>query len=203
MVLCVMLSKAASQRDDGHNGTGGRADATMRHMGPRQGGTGDHILAVYRHGVAKLRFTSAADRNAQRARFRLRPILVLLTLTLLIGCKDDRALPPASTQWVKWSESAEAVFYYDPATITKTGNLRRVWEIQDLKKSDEFFGARSRRLLTEYDCTVARTRHLYISAHAEPRAGGAILIVSEQAGAWRSIPSKTSDAAMLIIACDG
>jgi Surface-adhesin protein E len=155
-----------------------------------------------RQCVAMLPFTSDADRNAQRARFRVRPILALLTLTLLIGCKDDRALPPASTQWKKWSESVEAVFYYDPATITKNGNLRRVWEVQDLKKPDEFFGARSRRLLTEYDCTVARTRHLYIGAYTEPLAGGEILVASEQAGAWRSIPSKTSDAAMLIIACD-
>jgi len=155
-----------------------------------------------RQCVAMLQFTSDADRNAQRARIRLRPILVLSMLTLLIGCKDDRALPPASTQWKKWSESVEAVFYYDPATITKNGNLRRVWEVQDLKIPDEFFGARSRRLLTEYDCTVARTRHLYISAHAAPLAGGEMLVASEQAGAWRSIPSKTSDAAMLIIACD-
>jgi hypothetical protein len=152
--------------------------------------------------VAHCQFTAVAERNSQCARFRVRPILVLSMATLVIGCTDDRPLPPASTQWVKWSENVEAVFYYDPAMITKKDNFRRVWEVQDLKKPDEFFGARSRRLLAEYDCTVARTRYLYISAHAEPRAGGKILVTTAQAGAWRSIPSKTSDAAMLIIACD-
>lgn len=124
-------------------------------------------------------------------------------LTLAIGCQDGRPLPPASTQWVKWSEGGGAVFYYDPATIVKDDNFRRVWEVQDLKKPDEFFGARSRRLLTEYDCTVARTRHLYISAHSERLARGEVLVTREEAGAWRSIPSKTSVATMLLIACDG
>jgi hypothetical protein len=132
----------------------------------------------------------------------VRPILVLSILALMIGCTDDRPLPPTSTQWAKWSEGKEAVFYYDPATVTKKDNLRRVWEVQDLRQRDEFFGALSRRLLTEYDCTVARTRHLYISAHAERMVGGKILVTNEAAGAWRSILPKTSDAVMLLIVCD-
>jgi len=118
------------------------------------------------------------------------------------GCQDDRSLPPATTDWVKWSEGNEAVFYYDPATITKKDNFRRVWEVQDLRQRDEFFGALSRRLLTEYDCTAARTRHLYISAHAARLAGGRILVTNEATGAWRGILPKTSDAVMLLIVCD-
>jgi len=134
---------------------------------------------------------------------RLRPIAVLWLLTVALGCQEGRPVPPASTKWVKWSEGGGAVFYYDPTTVTKNGNFRRVWEVQDLKQPDEFFGARSRRLLTDYDCTVARSRHLYISAHSEQLARGEILVTREDAGDWRSIPSNTSVAIMLLIVCDG
>lgn len=133
---------------------------------------------------------------------RLRPIAVLWLLTLALGCQEGRPVPPASTTWVKWSEGGGAVFYYDPASVAQNANFRRVWEVQDLKQPDEFFGARSRRLLTEYDCTVARSRHLYISAHAERLARGETLVTREEAGDWRSIPSQTSVAAMLLILCD-
>jgi hypothetical protein len=132
----------------------------------------------------------------------MRLIMTLLLMASSVGCTDELPEPPTTATWLKWSEGSEAVFYYDPATITKTGHFRRVWEVQDLRQRDEFFGSSSRRLLAEYDCREARLRHLSITAHSERLAGGKILVANYDAGAWRNIQSATSDAAMLLIVCD-
>ena len=43
----------------------------------------------------------------------------------------------ASAEWVKISENLLGTNYYDPTTIRVNGNLRRVWQVQDLKERDK------------------------------------------------------------------
>ena len=53
--------------------------------------------------------------------------VVLVALLML-------ATIPAWAEWLKVEENdIGTVFYLDPATIRKDGDLRRVWGLQDLK----------------------------------------------------------------------
>jgi len=40
----------------------------------------------------------------------------------------------AWSEWVRVGETADVVFYIDPTTVRKDGDLRKVWSIQDLKE---------------------------------------------------------------------
>jgi hypothetical protein len=104
--------------------------------------------------------------------------------------------------WAGWEEigtSNEVTFYIDRATLRKDGNLRRIWVVMDLKQRDKS-GAMSIRTRNEYDCKGERRRHLAVSAHTEPMAGGT-LIANENPSGWREIPPGSISEDMLKIAC--
>ena len=119
-----------------------------------------------------------------------------LILTLLLTL----AAAPAWAEWVKVSETDEVTFYIDPATIRKDGNLRRVWEIQDLKKRDKG-GVMSRRGLFEYDCKDERDRVLSFSAHSDPMAGGKVLFSLNEPDKWDYIPPRTVSQTRMQFVC--
>lgn len=86
---------------------------------------------------------------------------------------------PAGAEWVKYGESDFATFYLDPETVRKEGNLRRVWEFQDLKKRDDS-GALSLRFQWEIACNENLFRRLAQSAHSESRLEGILLVLSSE-----------------------
>jgi hypothetical protein len=120
----------------------------------------------------------------------MRLILTLLLLTLTA---------PAWAEWVKYTEDAIASYYYDTATIEKRGNLRRVWELSDLKEA--FEGALSIRGMAEYDCKEERGRGLSFISHTEQMARGKILVSRNEADKWSYIRPNTVSALMLEIVC--
>lgn len=119
-----------------------------------------------------------------------------LVLCLLLAL----AAAPAWAEWVKVSEHTESFFYIDPATIRRDGNLRRVWEIQDLKKRHKE-GEMSMRNLSEYDCKEERTRILSITGHSDPMAGGKTLFSESGPGKWDDIAPGTVSQKMMRIVC--
>ena len=111
----------------------------------------------------------------------------------------------AGSAWAGWvmytkSENEEATLYYDPATIRKDGNMRRVWELQDLRKRHKD-GEISRRMRREYDCKQERWRFLGISEHSEPMAGGKVLITVGEDNNWEAIAPGTIDETIFNIVC--
>lgn len=119
--------------------------------------------------------------------------LLLVGLMLLAGS--------AWAEWVKDNESEEAQFFYDPDTIRKDGNMRRVWRLQNLKQRGQY-SEMSRRMRMEYDCINERSRILADSFHSEPMAGGKTLHSDDADDIiWREIPPGTIAAAMLKIVC--
>ena len=88
------------------------------------------------------------------------------------------------------SETNDGIAYIDFKEIRKDGNLRKVWELQDLKQRDKR-GAMSRRARVEYDCKNERTRILALSLHAELMAGGEVLIsAGADPIAWQDSPPQ-------------
>ena len=118
--------------------------------------------------------------------------LFLVSLMMLAGS--------AWAEWVMYSKNEEATFYFDPATIRKDGNMRRVWELQDLSKRHKE-GEISRRLRAEYNCKQERVRFLAASAHSEPMAGGKTLYSSGEENNWRAIAPGTIAETILKIVC--
>ena len=110
------------------------------------------------------------------------------------------ATTPAWAEWVKVDETDEVVIYVDPATIRKDGNLRRIWEMQDLKARD-LDGSLSRRALSEYDCKEERLRLLSLSTHSGQMAMGKIIITVSPSGKWDYAAPGTSGQTMLKFVC--
>ena len=90
---------------------------------------------------------------------------VVLTLLLMV------AAAPAAAQWVKADDPENAIHYIDSATISKAGQIRKVWVTQYLKEKGPD-GEMSRRAFLEYDCAGARFRVLSISKHSQAMSSG-------------------------------
>ena len=107
----------------------------------------------------------------------------------------------ASAEWVQIGETDSSNFYIDPATIRKDGNLRKVWEITDLKQRSKD-GAMSVRVRTEYDCKNERFWTMSLSDHSEPMAGGETLnSFTYRDRDWRETPPGSVGETMLKIVC--
>ena len=118
--------------------------------------------------------------------------LFLVCLLMLAGS--------AWAEWVMYSKSEKSTFYYDPATIRKDGNMRRVWELHDLRMRRNN-GVISRRMRQEYDCKEERYRFLFVSGHSEPMAKGEILITEGEDNVWDAIAPGTISDEILKIVC--
>ncbi len=106
----------------------------------------------------------------------------------------------AWAKWVLYDSDRETKFFYDPATIRKDGNLRRVWELMEhIKRRDN--GAMSYRFRAEYDCKQERYRFLGFSSFPEPMAGGRAFEVLGEHYEWTSIAPNTVTETILNIVC--
>lgn len=120
--------------------------------------------------------------------------LVLLLLSLVAS--------PALAEWVRNGSSSDGstAFYYDPATIRVNGNMRLVWEVQDLKERAKE-GGLSNRALWEYDCKEEQHRILSFSMYSGPMVTGNTLISDGKPGQWDYVPPRSADADMLKMVC--
>jgi hypothetical protein len=107
---------------------------------------------------------------------------------------------PAWAKWLTVGETTNSTQSIDPTTIRKDGDLRRVWELHDLKKRDQD-GVMSRRMLFEYDCKKERFRLLSFSLHAEPGAKGKVLLSDDESDKWNNSEPGTATASVLQFLC--
>ena len=119
-----------------------------------------------------------------------------LILCLLLAL----AAVPAWAEWVRADETDSAITYIDPATIRKDGNLRRVWEIQNLKQRHKH-GEMSRRGLFEYDCKDERSRILSFSTHSDAMARGNTIVSLNEPDTWVYAPPGTPIQTIMRIVC--
>jgi hypothetical protein len=89
---------------------------------------------------------------------------IVLALLLLV------ATGPAWAQWVKENDAENPIHYIDSSSITKIGEMRRVWVTQFLRE-EGVDAEMSRRALLEFDCSGRRFRYLSIAKHFAPEVG--------------------------------
>ena len=118
--------------------------------------------------------------------------LCLVGLMMLAGS--------AWAEWVIYQKSEKVTQFYDPATILKDGNIRQVWQLQNLARSLQN-GATSFRMLREYDCNNARWRSLAIYTHTGPMAGGTVLETTGEDNNWNGIRPDTIAEVLLDLVC--
>jgi hypothetical protein len=110
-----------------------------------------------------------------------------------------------SSTWAAWtlvSSNADSgdTFYIDVETIRKDGNLRKVWELMDLRQPSNG-GAKSRRVRTEYDCKEERTRVLSLDVFSENMGKGKVLASFTEIEKWADIPPGTVSENLLKAVC--
>jgi hypothetical protein len=123
----------------------------------------------------------------------MKKLIFVSLMAMLVGS--------AWAKWVVYAESEETTFYFDPATIRKEGNMRRVWVLQDLRKPDKVGGEMSVRARNEYDCKNERIRTLGLSTHSEPMARGTVLELGGEKQNWREIAPETVNETIFNIVC--
>ena len=109
-------------------------------------------------------------------------------LSGLVGLALLGGLMPASAlAWTRIGETPEVTLYVNRNSIEKEDNVRRVWEMQDLKTPDAE-GVRSRRYLNEYDCNYKMHRIGQMTSYAGPKMTGQKIATVDEMGYWRKIP---------------
>jgi hypothetical protein len=89
--------------------------------------------------------------------------------------------------WTRLVETQTMTFYVNKNAIEKEGDIRRIWEMQDLKAPDPE-GVHSRRYLNEYDCKEKIHRIGQMVSFSGPKLSGKPLFEVAEWGYWRKIP---------------
>jgi len=94
---------------------------------------------------------------------------------------------PAHAAWTRIGKTETVTLYVNRDSVETEGEVRRMWEMQDLVAPDPD-GVRSRRYLNEYDCKNKMYRISQVTSFAGPKLTGAKLFEVPDAGYWRKIP---------------
>lgn len=107
----------------------------------------------------------------------------------------------AWAEWVVISKTAGGtIFYLDPQSLQKDGELRRISTLMNLKEKNKA-GKQSARALEEYDCKAEQNRVLSFSDHSEPFAMGQTLVSDDSPTPWKNLAPGTLGQAILLLVC--
>jgi hypothetical protein len=122
-----------------------------------------------------------------------------LLMTLLIS------LVLTGSSWAEWVLVGgfvnDTMFYYDPSTIRKDGNFRKVWELRDLIRQQIKGGELSVTSRKEYDCQKELFRTLFLSTHSNQMGTGSLLLSGNTSEDWNEIPPNSASELTLKIVC--
>ena len=126
---------------------------------------------------------------------------ILMILLVVSGC--------AMFKWIKIGDSsADGGYniYADPATVSRSGDLVKMWELNDYKTAQaSASGSRflSSRAQIEYDCKEARMRQLFSTRYSGNMGEGEIAYVNDDgtSGTWRPVSPDSLSAKNRKVAC--
>jgi hypothetical protein len=97
----------------------------------------------------------------------------------------------ANAEWVKINTNENLTTYIDPATISKTDDMVRMWGVVDLKESKKeqdgksFLSAKG---LQQYDCKVMQIRKISLDLYSKNMGVGEIVHTYADADKWKWTP---------------
>ncbi len=113
----------------------------------------------------------------------------------------------AWADWVRLTESdAGIVFFVDPTTVRRSGNLVRMWVLHDYKTTqitvphkDSYL---SSKVQNEYDCQDEKSRNLYFTWHSGNMGGGKVVYTSSGTpSSWTPISPGSVNQSLFNEAC--
>ncbi|MBI3527215.1 MAG: hypothetical protein HY067_04530 [Betaproteobacteria bacterium] len=125
-----------------------------------------------------------------------RTILMMLLLVVSGG---------AAAEWVQVGGNESSTSYADPATIRKTGDMVKMWNLLDFKTAQARpYGTPylSQKTQQEYDCKEGRARIIDLLRYSENMGTGEITSSESDSGKWEPVPPGTVSEALWELACD-
>ena len=93
--------------------------------------------------------------------------------------------------WTRIGGGDSSTVYVDLTTIRRSGNMVKMWSLNDFKSVQDIGHGRPFMSLTsqnEYDCKEERSRQLYFTSHTEKMGNGAIAFSSTEITKWYPVP---------------
>jgi Surface-adhesin protein E len=121
---------------------------------------------------------------------------ILLTLLAVVSSS-------AVAEWVLAGRNEITAAYFDPATISKTGNTVKMWNLFDLRTARllDKQPYMSMKRQVEYDCKEERSRLLSFSGHSENMAGGEVVFSDSDPHNWEPVSPGSGNETLWKIAC--
>lgn len=109
----------------------------------------------------------------------------------------------AAASWVLVGRNDITSAYADAASIRRTGDLVRMWDMFDLKTVRHLDRKPylSMKREVEYDCKQERSRLLFISGHSKNMAQGDIIYTAAEPQDWEPISSTSGHETLWKFAC--
>ncbi len=122
----------------------------------------------------------------------------------LIGLAFSLAASAAQAQWVLVTVGDNGdKFYVDPTTKSRSGNVVRIWTLQDYQKPEVILGkpSYSDRVYQRFDCAERTNQILQETAFVGRMGTGESLGSSTKPGAKSFVAPGTAANSMLNFAC--
>jgi len=122
---------------------------------------------------------------------------------LLLGLMLLMTATAASAEWTQSAGNDEVVIYVDRATIRRTGNFVKMWDLTDFNAvqtvaGDSYFSSKA---LSEYDCKEEKTRLIVFSWFSGKMGGGKGVFSDSDPSNWRPVSPRSLDEIQWKIAC--
>lgn len=123
----------------------------------------------------------------------MKPKLLLL---LMLFCNV------AIADWVKVTSSGSGAmtYYIESTQITRSGTLRRAWEMVDLASADSD-GMLSMRGLLEFDCQSGQVRWLSETWYSGRMGSGRVIREDNSTREWRTAKQSSSGLTVFRYVC--
>jgi hypothetical protein len=120
-------------------------------------------------------------------------------LTILLAVVSGNA----AAGWVAVSSTDRFITFADPATISKTGDIVKMWDLMDYKTTREVEGIRyvSQKSQSEYHCQKMLSRPLIVFLHAGMMGSGEPVFNSAKPDDWQQVAPGSVNEALLKYAC--
>lgn len=107
--------------------------------------------------------------------------------------------------WVIVGSDESDATYANPSSIRKNGDMVKMWDIVDFKKTQSIDTSVRRYKSTmgqnEYDCQNEKLRRLGLSLRSKNMAKGDVVFSSDETGAWIALPPDSRGKRLWSVAC--
>jgi len=120
---------------------------------------------------------------------------------LILAALLFAAVPSAWAQWTRFAKDGSGnTYYYDPDAITKYGDQRHVWTLEDFTER-QAGGHLSLRSYYQYDCPAKRYRILAVDAFSKRGASGRESVHGNPQPRWTQVPPHSLESRLMGLVC--